>query len=143
MADPSPMENDRFLGTTMELQPIYGWGWRPRFPWEDMKPSEGLPRRIRFRLDSFFHGVNGIIGCNGRVEPDDKLFGGYFIHIRWGEMGQIDLGKVPFIGRAVSLRRSRPFGTTFDDERADSVIEDDTRWDGWGGMGRPGFRFIL
>ncbi len=81
-----------FIGKVLELQPEYGWGWSPSYPWANEEwAKDRLPPRSSFNLSGFIESDFGIVGGFGRIDApqDSKIIGRCFAFV-CREVGEHD-----------------------------------------------------
>ncbi len=66
-----PKSARSLIGKNLEIQPIYGWGWSPRYPWSDL-PAEALPPRSALVLSDLWDHEGAIIGGLGKIEASEN-----------------------------------------------------------------------
>lgn len=124
-----------FIGRELELQPTYGWGWLPDYPWRNLARSE-LPPRYIFRLDGLTEFGGNANGGFGLILRSGGLpsFDGLSLLFEVREAGDFDLThRFPDVG--VVLKE------TLDAAEAQAAgVWDSYRWYGYSRIGLPGFR---
>jgi len=119
----------RLVSHPLELQPIYGWGWAPRYPWTAL-PRAALPPRLTLRLTAIVGDRAGV----GRLQFEAGGLG-----MRWTLFELRREGTFDFDERIgvydVAFRTERPI--TPEDHAG---VWDDLDLRGFGLVGRPGFR---
>ena len=101
---------ESFIGASLELQPAYGWGWLPDYPWRDCSRDE-LPPRSRFRLDGLFEFQGRTKWGFGQFSPEDMRFPGFWLCFELRTGCQYDFEGTPQ-QCDLTLRRDPPLGPT-------------------------------
>lgn len=125
----------QLIGTDLELQPLYGWGWQPHYPWDHL-PKARLPPRSTLRLEGLTEFNGDISGGFGRIvaSVDAPDFCGHWLCFEIRVETDADLNDAP-VNCSLALRRDPPI---------DSAAEANGAWDrydfcGFGLVGTQGF----
>ena len=125
-------ETTALVGTTLELQPIYGWGWQPDFPWR-LADRTVLPPRSTFALEGVVEFNAELNGGFGRVTGGETSLAGLWLCFEVREAGSFDL-RTMCVHCNLVFRRDPPITQA---NHGDAWTRHDLL--GYGFIGSPGF----